>query len=290
MKKHFAVLFAALFFVGMLSVAETQETYLSTYINAETVSANVSADDSDIAILVRYVGTSASGKVAVADALGDITFTEGAEGAEAATTTFECPVAGALGGVIDVSDPACNTLGEVVDAINGDGTTGWVAVILDGLRSDASTDALLTIAATQANGVDGLQLKWDTTVAMTVSAALTTQRTMQSYIHERTGSLHVNPFDDYRAIVQKLSELSTYGAGTSVIQIISVKTDYRRGSETATTIWSEASGADGVLKTLDEKPFGFMSKKGEKLLLRVVNSNAMSAVNLKAYGVEWAWK
>jgi len=47
------------------------------------------ADDSSVAIVVKYVGSGTSGLVAVA-ANGDITFTDGVSGSEVANTDFEC--------------------------------------------------------------------------------------------------------------------------------------------------------------------------------------------------------
>lgn len=285
MKKYLITFFATLFFVGMVSVATTQDVYMNNYLKGETVSASI-ADDQAVALLIRYVGTNASGKVAV-EADGNLTFLDGALGAEAATDSFECPVSGALGGIVDVSDAACNTLGEVVDSINGSGD--WVAVIVDGLRADTSDDVMLAAASAQAQAVEGYKTYFDTDVAKHASWSLTTQRDLRDYINDK-GKFHVNPFDDYRTIVHQMSALSTYGAGSSAIKFYSVKTDYQKGSETATELWSEAAGASTAVKTIDKTPYGYMSKKGERLLIRVVNTDAMATTALKAYGVEWAWK
>lgn len=284
MKKYLTTFFATLFFVGMVSVATTQDVYMNTYLSGETVAASF-ADDQTVALLIRYVGTNASGKVAV-EADGNLTFIDGALAAEAATDSFECPVSGALGGVVDVSDAACDTMGEVVDIINASGD--WVAVIMDGLRADSSDDVMLAAASAQAQAVDGYKVYFDTTVALHAGWALTTQRSLQNYVDD-AGNFYVNPFDDYRTIVHKMSELSTF-TGTSTIQFISVKTNYRTGAETSTVLWSEAGGATTVLKTIDLTPYGYMSKKGEKLLVRVLNTTDMSVTGVKMYGVEWAWK
>src|SRR5687767_6845145 len=82
----------------------------------EAVAGILSADDTDTAMLIKFVGPSTgstttmnSGKVEVAVTTSDITFTSGAAGSEAADTSLECPVSGALGGIIDVSNAACNT-------------------------------------------------------------------------------------------------------------------------------------------------------------------------------------
>jgi len=73
----------------------------------------------------------------------------------------------------DWSTSAYDTLGEFVDAVNG--TTGWEAVIFDGLRSDSTNaDSLdmvgpagtLTGSETMgATGTNGVSFGWDSSVA-----------------------------------------------------------------------------------------------------------------------------
>lgn len=264
----------------------------------------IASDDTDVALLVKYVGSSASGKVAVA-ANGDITFTDGAQGSEAATSTFECPVSGALGGVIDVSDTACDTLGEVADAINfnGGGTfnsnTGWRAVILDGLRADSSNDTLVTISATAATPEDGLGLKVDTDVAFSASYALGAPRKIGAYMSTSTGGVNPglvpNPFSGRQANYFAGNFTSTYGSGTSAIQIISCAEAYSArspGTETCTTLIQIAGGATTANKVLngrDYAPYGIVGKKGEKMLVRLKNSAAAASVFFNAYGATFRY-
>src|SRR5512143_2064090 len=72
-------------------------------LSAEPLSAVTVAADADPLLYIKYVGTGDSAQVTVAATA--LTFTLNG----AAYTGFECPVSGALGGIIDTSNAACNT-------------------------------------------------------------------------------------------------------------------------------------------------------------------------------------
>ena len=143
----------------------------TVHVNAQAPSVSVSVtDDTGIAMLVRYVGSNTSATVAVA-AGGDLTFQVGG----AAYTGFKCP-GGGSNGVIDVSDPACDTMGKLVDIVNASGSD-FRAVLIDSLRADSSDNTIVTIGATQVTRTDGLPLNIDTDVALLDSRALVSNRT-----------------------------------------------------------------------------------------------------------------
>ena len=105
--------------------------------------AQLVADDGDVALKVRYVGSQPSATVAVSSA-GDITFKHGVAGAEVVDPTIDS--GGDDDGVIDVSDATANTFGEVVDLINA--SPNWEAYLVGVLRADnsnASTGSLLEL-------------------------------------------------------------------------------------------------------------------------------------------------
>lgn len=274
--------------------------WLRVLLEGEVDGAAIATDDTDVAMLVKYVGNEGSGLVAVDAATGDLTFTDGAEGGEAATDTFECPVSGGLGGVIDVSNAACNTLGEVCDAINGQssGATGWRCVILDGLRSDSSNNSLLTISATAATAEAGLGLAWDTdTVGFNVSRCMNCSRDISTYLAGvgTNPKLVPNPFAGTRTFFLTGRATSTYGSGTSTFQIISSlvnnnlnNTEY--GAETNTTIWSIAGGATTAEAIFNQfEPYGLPCKKSEKCLARLSNSAAMASVNFNVTSTRYSY-
>ena len=275
----------------------------------------LTADDTDVAILVRYVGdgsgatTSLSGLVAVA-AGGDLTFTSGTLSSEAAETDFECPSSGANGGVIDVSDTACDTLGEVVDVINCAGTGGvgastckWRAVIIDGLRSDISNDSLLTISATQASAENGLELKWDTDTAgffSTVQVGPREARRMPFYLEgmspTRRFYMKANPWAGSQANIVYANATSTFGSGTSIWSTrtcgikLSTNSSFT-GSEDCTVLTSIAGGATTANKVFWDgtNPYGVFGNPNEKLIARLTNSAAMATTTHVVNGFWWRY-
>lgn len=272
-----------------------------TFAQAKVPAGNVlGADDTDVAILVKHLGSSAeaAGEVAVA-AGGDITFTA----STVAVDDFECPISGALGGVIDVSDAACDTIGEVVDIINGNCTGcvkgNWVAVILDGQRGDSSNNSLLTISATGADAKGGLELKWDTdTVGFTSSIAIVPveARSIEFYLGGLGSSrtLKSNPFANTQAQLLQANATSTYGSGTSIyyVRSIAVANAANNGlnTETAHPIYAEVGGATTANKlfggTMGFGGYGGLwGRKGEKLLARLVNSAASASTFHAATGL-----
>ncbi len=260
----------------------TMATGQQPWVNGQTVS-QLMSDDLDVAILLRYQGASASATYEI-DANGDILLKHGVLSSEAADTTVGCPTAT---GTIDVSNAACDTVGEAVDAINA--SANWVAVPLDSLRSDTigTTITLLDEGPLNAQDVDGVKLKWDTSLKFDMTAAVTDRRTMRYYVND-AGTRIRRPFEDQRAIAHKISALSTFGSGTSTIEVWSVQ--MVDGREVATPIWQEAGGATTVVKVITETPYGFIGRMGEKLVVRLNNSAAMASAHVKVYGMEWTYR
>ncbi len=254
----------------------------------------VGTDDQDTAMLIRYIGTtgstSNSGTVEVTVTSSDMTFLQGAQGSEAASTEFECPVSGALGGIIDVSNAACNTLGEIADVINA--STSWRAVILDGLRTDVADGRLLTMAATRATTTAGLAIKWDTSTAFDYTSALVPPefRRMDAYIRGNTRDINFDLYENSQTIWLWGYALNTFGSGTSNLNVYSV--DVRNSgsgnahSETVSLVWSEVGGATTVAKTYDDQVIfgGVRSRPNEKMVIRLDNSAAMATVTYRQYG------
>jgi hypothetical protein len=260
--------------------AQTQSVFAGKLVRA--IPASVTADDTDVLLVVRYIGSAASATVAVS-AAGDLTF-EAPSGT--AVTEFECPVSAPLGGVIDVSDTACDTLGEVIDSING--STNWRAYPVDGLRTDdvnsGGSGTLKTISATDAKAITGLQLKTETAVFLTHSRALGTMRTFDKLAPTKAlvGSSN-NPFKGtYSVLRPTLNVKSTYGSGTSTVNVYSRKpTADNWGAEQVTLLYTVAGGATTAYKTLGATEFGsdgIIAPNDEQLVVRLVNSAALATV------------
>lgn len=259
----------------------------------EPVNQYISSDDGSIALLIKYYpGVSTNTSATVASTVNtNLTF----QVAAAAYTGFECPVSGALGGIIDVTNGDCNTLGEVVDTINGTAASfasGFFrAVIVDGLRSDSSA-TLLTAGATQVTRSDGLPVYFDTSAnfAAGEGRALVTSNCRDDISCWVTpqGKLIENPFGGTRSKLTWAEGYSTYGSGTSILTIYSVKMSQKpSGAETVTTLWSEAMGATTVNKQFTQFQYvPVIGKPNEKLVVRIVNSAAQATVVMLAAGLQ----
>lgn len=265
--------------------ASAQTPYFDLYRNSIAASRS-NGDDANIAFIVYYVGSSESGKVAVA-AGGDLTFTEGVESSEAAVDDFECPVSGGLGGVIDVSDAACNTIGEVMNIVNVSGS-GFRIVPVDSLLSDSSNDTLVTFSAAQVNSEKGLAVNIDTDVAFLASIALTAAPDDASGMLEPvSGKLVANPYLGQRAVLFSANGTSTYASGTSTWQVLSVKPNYKVGtsSETVTTLYTQPAGATTANNVLTLPSLGLIGRHDEKLILRISNSAAAATTTINANAI-----
>lgn len=254
--------------------------------NSDPVSLALTADDSDVALLVKYTGTAPFSSVQTSS--GDLLFKTGTASADTAAT--DITGCGGTAGTLDVDQTTCDTLGELVDRINA--STYWRAVIVDGLRSDATASAtLVTMAATNASRADGLAVKWDTSVNFEASVCLNCSRDISDYFggagNRVSPGLVPNPFAGRQAVFVIGNFTSTYASGTSTLKIFSVKPTNRVGavgSETVTTLYAVAGGATTAAKELNYHPYGLLSKKDEKLLVRIDNSAAASSVLIYAYG------
>jgi hypothetical protein len=298
MKRFFIVTLAALAtwagVSGLLpapSASAQWRTTLDKIAAGAPVSASVAADDTDVALLIKYVGAASTATVEVAVTSSDFTFKQGG----AADTTLECPVSGALGGLIDVSNAACNTAGEVVDIING--SADWRAVILDGVRSDVVDARLLTLAESDATLEDGRSVFWDTSTAFIATRALTTKRTIKPYIAGRpqqNALFTPNPFAGFRTVYWYGNATSTYATGNSNFSVVCVSLKNNSGTtkstETVTTILGPiAGGATTANKEFDFRHSGVYCDNDQKLLIRLTNSLAAATVQLVGYGTQYVY-
>lgn len=298
MKKTLVAYMVALFaVVGLLNVAQTQDgygAYLDKYINGDTVSQYVNAVDTDTPLLIKYIGSSKFAKVAVAGTgTSTITFTQDNTDGTTADTTLECPVSGALGGVIDQTNAACNTLGEIADIING--STDWRAVILDGYRTDdlngTNGDFIAQAATLNVMNPAGLAVLRDTSVgtAEYVTRALTNKRDMRYYVGP-DGTLIRKPFADSRVVVmESISNLDLSAAGSFKVDSVDV-THSAKGAETVTTKVNRAT-QDAAQDVFSWLPFGLFGKKGQKVVLRHTDAGAITAATTwTVWGLEYDYK
>jgi hypothetical protein len=298
MKRFSTVLLAALVLAATLPNAPVRAQQITPFPwhSLAPAAGSLTADDTDVALLIKYVGTQASGTVAVV--AGDLLLKHGAVSAEIADTTITgC---GATAGTLDVDNAACNSLGELVDKINT--SANWRAVILDGLRSDVTSGAtLLALAATSASLSEGLVINWDTSVAFKASFAANAPRKISSYLSTGGGriaaTLMPNVFQGKQCVIYHVNATSTYGSGTSAVQVVSVtpvnKSGGAVGTEVVQTVFSLAGGATTVNKvvidSVSASGVGVLTNRDSKCLVRIVNSAAASAVLLNVFGVQFTY-
>ena len=260
---------------------------------AQPVSGNVASDTAgSVALLIKYVGTtagSATTDVAVAGG-GDMTFRVAGVAAATINTVAAGSLCGATPGTLDLSTPdaTCNTLGEMVDVINA--SSDWRAVLVSGLRSDATDNTLTTFAVTAAQKAEGLAVYFDSAVSLTTTIALipeTCKTDIRCYISPN-GSMISNPYAGQLTEVRWVAGFSTF-ATTGNFQIFSVRAFNKAGvsSEVVRTMWQEVTGATGTNKQLTQfQYFGLLGGPSEKILCRILNTGASSAYFMQAYGVQ----
>lgn len=258
----------------------------------EGVIGGLSAVSTQAQVLVQYTGSNANGGTVTVAAGGDITFSEGAVGSSAVDTTMECDASiaasGSRNGIYDLSTPnaACDTLGEVVDLINSQGSN-WLAVILHGRRSDPTDNVFITLSETAANSVDGLGLLSDGTTLFKATRAVLPAAALKMPFYKvgigRTvRALKANPFEGMTALLYSITATSTYGSGTSAHEIhcVAVTNSLTAGSEVVTS-YTKAAGATTVENTwTPNEAFGVACPKGQKMLTRTANSAEMTASTL----------
>jgi len=255
----------------------------------------VGDDDTDVAFIVKYVGVPGTGFTGATTTMevnaGDVTFLL----TGSAVTTFECPVSGAYGGVIDVTNAACDTLGEIEDIINLYGyDDGWRIVLIDGKRSDLSAELLNDSAETVATQT-GATAFWDTSAAagtgstyISRRAVLTAeQRKIDYYLEGPDNTYRTDPFAGLRNVVMDVQWLSTYASGTSEMNISEedfVYTDVLTGGTptmsigTENTVYSQISGATTASADTTLGNYGLFGSWGRKMFVEINNSAAQTVV------------
>lgn len=255
-----------------------------------------------VAFILVARGTTYASHTRTVAAGGDITLKVGDYSSEVADATVKCPSGGSAG-VIDVSDAACNTVGEVVDVINA--SPNWLAIPIDALRGDSSNDTFLVSAESPVNATYGLPVWRDTAVALDLTLSLLPDARVTSngypdparWLVGTPGNkkLAADPFGGTRTKFIYGNENTTYGSGTSLISIISVRDTFDpntgKWTQTSNTLLSNiAAGATTVTGTLDFSHLGVVSGKGERLLFRVTNSDALSSPSGQVYGLMYPYK
>jgi hypothetical protein len=309
--------------LGLTALALAVGAPLSTNVDAQVTSGGVvvqpfrarfvsdikTAVSTDVGIYVKYIGSAAgAATVAVDAATGDLTFI--ADGA--ADATLECPLSAPFAGVIDVSDAACNTVGEVVDIINM--SANWVAVPHAMLRSDSSNNTLITLAATSAKGPGGLGLLKDSAVALNMGVVLFPTGTaggpytdlgadngISNYLNSNgvvSNKLKPNPFNDRNTTLLYAHEnITTTDNAANLFRVFCVVPNFNPAksttaavvsAETVRELYQEAAALTTATGLIDEfRLAGGLTCNGGKLLVRVNGTTTLTAPTVFANGYVW---
>lgn len=272
--------------------AGTNGVFLSPY-PAKVVGDVRTAADTDPALYIKYFGPGGASTTTVAvEADGNLTFVVNG----AAYTGFECPVSGALGGVIDVSDSACDTVGEVVDVINATAptfSTGYFrAVIAAGLRSDSSDTRFLADAAdTEVTRPQGDIIYYDSSVDDDTNLILEpVAKGFGGRVDGNRLPASGNPFKGSENVLLysylKITNAGTIGNTEVHCTVENYRDGASPGSEVDTILYLEAGGATTVAGVVDEfKDNGGLVCQEGKLWVRGLASAAdTSAVSAFLYG------
>jgi hypothetical protein len=282
--------------LASLVAAQTIPTGVVVPIKVNPVSNFIGAADTSTAIVIKYFppkggGSTASMTPTVAvEADGNLTFTV----AGAAYTGFECPFSGALGGVLDVSDAECNTVGETVDIINSTPasfSTGYFrAAMVNAIRTDViSTQAWLADAAdTEVGRPDlGESIYWDSSALDDDNVALfDTSKGASAFIGPK--DLAKNPQAGINTVVQFVRAMVTNAGTVGDTTIYAVKenyitgggcnsaTDCGSGSETVRTV--AVLPAVTATELVSTTYFPYFLANDERVFVRIDSSGADTTV------------
>lgn len=247
------------------------------------------ASDDVPALYVKYVGSTAGKPTVEVDATGDITF----KIAGSVDATVGCPTVGT--GIIDVSDAACDTFGEVINKVIGQ-SSNWILVPGALLASESTNGTLLLTSATDAGiRTDGVPLYFDnnnvTVAADLVSVVVGPPGGADASFWTSGNKVNSNPFADTYTFLSAFSEKKTSGGTIGQTIVYAVKSVFSgllgstaRYTETVRTAWTETGGATGTENQTDFTHFPLIAAPGEHFILRVSSSTSITAQNVVAAG------
>lgn len=280
-------------------------------------------DDGDAYFICIYTGLGRGFATVAAD--GNLLFES--PDSSTANTHIECDASiaadGARNGTLDVSVAACNTATEVLNIINKP-ESDFRCVLHAGLGTDdldiSGTGWLKAVTDSDCSPPNGCKLYADTDTALSISNVLAPPEYLSAKEYALGGfggvgrQIKSNAYLNTRGFLTGVSTLSTYGGGTSVFNVYSVRGEYLpvyapvsgappnigfTYSETVNTLWGPVTnGATTVFKTFgtcdtaatacgpEWGALGLLGREGERLLIRMTNSTALASTSLQINGVQ----
>jgi hypothetical protein len=223
---------------------------------AVQINTSTSAVDTSPFVLIYYVGSDTTGVVTAQVADDTWTLLEGG----AADESIECPLSGDYGGLLDVTNAACDTLGELMNVVNNTSGSNWRIVPINGQIDDDTDDAPLAKAATEARG-DGVVVFYDDSVEldhkMTFIPGEWDDELMKPEFYDpgRDGVGLINPFDGATQVLKYATyAITSSGTMTDLRALCVVPKFGPTGTftQTETVIYLEADATTGVVGLINE--------------------------------------
>lgn len=281
--RRFLTLAAGLVLAATLATPASAQTFFGGLKFVGPASGASSTADDVIALYVKYVGSAAGKPTVEVNAVGDLVFTI----AGSADTTLGCPTAT---GTVDVSNAACNTFGEVINAINASGSN-WRAVPGALLASESSDNTLALLAATDTGVRAGKPIYFDN-ANVDITADLVSvvigppSLAVDGSFWFAGNAINPSPLGSLYTFLAAFSEKKTSGGTIGNTIVYGVKSIFKGAtySEVVRTVWSETGGATATENQTDFSAFPLVSQPGERLILRVSSSTSITAQSVVGSG------
>lgn len=247
--------------------------------NAISRSLTIAADDPTqrqfLGMIIEYIGPSASCLITTASN-NSIASAVGAAGSEAADANF---TVGATPGTIDLTNAAADTMGELVDFING--LSDYRARLVGCRRADDSdtTAALVAVSSQQAKVKGGLGLALDTSVCDHISFEVSSYDGTLPAGFVKT---YDGPAGDFKRQAEnrltRFAGTNTY-SGTDYFRVYEVddvnKTDELIYTSLLSVVTAASTSAGGTTFAGD----GIVGRRGRRLLVRAGAATSIAVTN-----------
>ena len=256
MRKLFAVLALLALAVTPAFAADLGEE------GAVQINTSTTTVDTSPFVLIYYVGSDTTAAVTVEVADNTWTLLQGG----AADTTIECPLSGAYGGLLDVTNAACDTLGELMNIVNNTSGSEWRIVPINGQLADDPDEDALALGATEARG-DGAVVYYDDSVKLDhritfIPGELDDEfMKPEFYDPNRDGRGFINPFKGATQVLKYATYAITSSGTMTDLTVTCVvpsfgptAVDDSGGTftETSQVIYLEADATTGVVGLINE--------------------------------------
>lgn len=237
---------------------------------ATPVTQNITATDTDPAIVIQYVPALGTGGTAatIALATGSQTLTFTVDSSAPA----ELDAIGGASGALVLTDAVFDTMGELVDYING--RSAWRAYLVGALRSDNPTNLLVKSAAS-CIGDNGLTFYSDTSTNLGISLAISGEKFVNNGING-----HVKDFEDE---CENEMLYGSFNVTCASAPYLSYYTGKQGSTETLITAAKLLTSASGTLEG-EEIPTGpfIQATRGQRLIMRCVSPSVANATPVTA--------